>query len=96
MSFWDKVKQLTQVNEEGVYMNDYEKRIYDIISKYFDPNICGGVTQCTNELLDFFNEELAKEKDQYSQLFENYWDMKKKLNIISDVTYRFENGKKEE
>lgn len=40
--------------------------------------------------LNEVSEELEKEKDKYSQLFEKYWDMKKKLNQISNVIYRYD------
>lgn len=46
-----------------------------------------GLFKCKNEL----SEELEKEKDKYSMLFEKYWDLKKKMNQISDVIYRYDN-----
>lgn len=42
-------------------------------------------------LLNQLNEDIEKEKEKYSQLFEKYWDYKKKLNQISNVIYRYEN-----
>ena len=46
-------------------------------------------------LLNELKEDIDKEKDKYSQLFEKYWDYKVKLNKISNVIYRYDNKQRE-
>lgn len=49
-----------------------------------------------DELINELNEDILKEKDKYSQLFDKYWDYKKKLNKITDTIYRYSNNLDEE
>ena len=57
-------------------MTDYED-IYNIISNYFDPRICSGVTECTNEIIDLLNNYIEKNEQLKKEI--------KRLNLESDT-----------
>lgn len=71
------------VDDAGTLIDMETRKHYDIVEE-----IC--------PILNNLCEDIEKEKDQYNQLFEKYWDMKKKLNQISNVIYRYDNNKMEE
>jgi uncharacterized protein YoxC len=69
---------------EGLYVCDKLKNEKYLINSTEEAN----EISC---LLNQLNEDIEKEKEKYSQLFEKFWDYKKKLNQISNVMYRYDN-----
>lgn len=69
---------------EGLYVCDKLKNEKYLINSTEEAN----EISC---LLNQLNEDIEKEKEKYSQLFEKFWDYKKKLNKISNVMYRYDN-----
>lgn len=68
-----------------------EKIVYNIISKYFDPRICSGISDCSEELIKELCRVLSQEFDKYYKIYNYDMSLSEKL-IFEHIKQEIGNG----